>query len=79
MLIRDYNNSGFSLFIDDHMGAAISFEAIFYFLHHYYFSYAIFGSIYLASYKTFVSTDQIGFVRFIGDKNRLWPLVKYRN
>lgn len=36
-LIGDHGDWGFSLFIDDHIGAAISFEAMFNFLHKYYF------------------------------------------
>ena len=61
-----------------HIGAAISFEAMFDFLHHHYFPCAIFGPVYLAPYKTFVFTDQFDFVAFIGEKNGLRSLMKHR-
>lgn len=44
-LIGDYGDWRFSLFMDDHIGAAISFEAMFNFLHRYYFSQASSGSV----------------------------------
>ena len=50
-LIGDHGDWGFSLFMDDYIGAAISFKAIFNFLHHYYFLCAIFGPVYLALTK----------------------------
>lgn len=53
-LIRDHDDWRFSLFMDDHIGAAISFEAIFNFLYHYYFPRTIFGPVYLAPGKIFV-------------------------
>lgn len=77
-LIGDHGDWGFSLFMDDHIGAAISFEAMFNFLHQYYFPRARFGPIYLAPHKTFVFTDQLGFVEFTGDKNGLRPSMKQR-
>ena len=52
---------------------------MFNFWHHYYFSQVIFRLVYLATHKTFVFTDQSDFVEFIGDKNGLRPLVKYKN
>ena len=36
-LVGDHSDWGFSLFMDDHIGAAISFEIMFNFLHKYYF------------------------------------------
>ena len=77
-LIGDHGDWGFSLFMDDHIGAAISFEAMFDFLHHYYFPRAIFGPVYLAPHKTFIFTDQLDFVGFTGDKNGLRPSMKHR-
>ncbi len=50
--------------MDDHTGAAISFEAMFDFLHHHYFLRVIFGPVYLAPHKTFIFTDQLDFVGF---------------
>ena len=49
------------------------------FLHKYYFPRASFGPVYLALHKTFGFTDQLDFVEFTGDKNRLWLSMKYRD
>lgn len=54
--------------MDDNIGAAISFEAMFNSLHEYYFLWASFGPIYLALHKTFIFTDHLDFVRFTGKK-----------
>ena len=78
-LIGDHGDWGFSLFVYDHIGAAISFEAMFNFLHYYYFPRANFGPVYLAPHKTFVFTDQLDFVGFTGDKNGLRPSMKHRD
>lgn len=64
--------------MDDHIGAAIFFEAMFHFLHYYYFPRAIYEPVYLAPYKTFVFTDQLDFVGFTRDQNELRPSVKHR-
>ena len=77
-LIGDHVDWGFSLSMDDHMGAAISFEAMFDFLHHHYFPRPIFGPVYLATHKTFIFTDQLDFGGFTGDKNELRPSMKHR-
>ena len=65
--------------MDDYIGAAISFEAIFDFLHEYYFPRASFGSVYLALHKTFIFTDRIDFIGFTRDKNGLRLSVKHRD
>lgn len=52
-LIRNHRDKGFFLFIDNHIGTNISFEIIFNFLPHYYFSQTSFGPVYLAVHKTF--------------------------
>ena len=65
--------------MDDHIRAAIFFEAMFNFLHKYYFPRTCFGPVYLAPYKTFVFTDQIDFVGFTKDKNELRPSMKHRD
>lgn len=77
-LIGDHNDWGFSLFMDDHIGAAISFEAMFDFLHYHYFPHIIFGPVYLTPHKTFVSTDQLDFLGFTGDENGLRPSMKHK-
>ncbi len=81
--VGDYDDWDFSLFIDDHIEAAISFEAIsfeamFNFLPKYYFPLASFGSVDLASHNIFVFTDQRNFVCFTGDKERLQPSMKHK-
>lgn len=78
-LIGDHGEWGFSLFMDDHIGAAVSFGAMFNFLHRYYFPRASFGPVYLAPHKTFIFADQLDFVGFTGDKNGLRPSVKHRD
>lgn len=65
--------------MDNHIGAAFFFETMFHFLHYYYFSCVIYGPVYLTLHKTFVFIDQLDFVGFTGDKNRLQPSVKHRN
>ena len=77
-LIEDHADRGFFLFMDNHIDAAISFEAMFNFLHHYYFSRASFRPVYLAPHKTFVFTDQLDFVGFTGDKYGLRPSIKHQ-
>lgn len=42
-LILDHGDVGFAPFIDDHIGAATSFEAMFRFLHEKYFPRIVFG------------------------------------
>ena len=77
--IGDHGDWKFSLFMDDHIWAATSFQVIFDFLYEYYFPQASFGPIYLALHKTFVFTDQLDFVGFTGDKNGLWLSMKHRD
>ena len=50
--------------MDDHIGAAISFEAMFDFLYHHHFPRTIFGIVYLVPHMTFIFTDQLDFVGF---------------
>ena len=45
--------------MDDQIGVAISFEAMFDFLHHHYFPHAIFGPVYFAPHNTLMFTDQL--------------------
>ena len=77
-LIGGYADWDFSLFMDDHIGAAISFKAMFNFLHHHYFLRTIFGPVYLAPQKTFIFTDRLDCVGFTGDKNGFRPSMKQR-
>ncbi len=76
--IGDHGDWGFSLFMDDHIRAAISFEAMFNFLHHHYFPRTILRPVYFAPYKTFIFTDQLDLFGFTEDKNRLRLSIKQR-
>lgn len=76
-LISDYNNWRFSVFIDNYIGAAIFFKAMFNFLYQYYFLYIYFAPVYFTLYKTFIFIDQLDFAGFNGDKKGLRPLIKY--
>ncbi len=60
----DHGDWGFSLFMDDHIGAGISFEAMFDFLHHHYLPPTNFGPVYLTPHKTFIFTHQLDLVEF---------------
>ncbi len=77
-LIGDHGYWKFSLSMDDHIGEAIYFEAMFDFLHHHYFPRTIFGPVYLTPYKTFIFTDQLDFVWFTQNKRGLRPSMKQR-
>lgn len=79
LLIGDYDDWGFSLFIDDYIEVAISFEGIFDFLHEYYFLWTSFRPVYLAPHKNFIFIGQQDFVRFTGYRNGLWPSIKHRD
>ena len=78
-LVDDHGDWRFSVFMDNHIRATISFKAIFNFLHKYYFPCACFEPVYLTPYKTFVFTDQLDFVDFTEDKNRLRSSMKHRD
>lgn len=77
-LLGNHNDWGFSLFMNNHIGAATSFEGIFNFLYKYYFPQASFGPVYFIPHTTFVFIDQLDFVGFLRDKSGLRPLVKHK-
>ena len=66
MVSAHYGNSAFCPFVDDHMGAATSFEAMFDFLHNEYFPRVAFGPLYLSGKKTHMFTDSLEMVGFTG-------------
>ncbi len=76
-LVGDNGGWESSPFMDDHIGSAIIFEAIFNCFHQYYFPCAGFELVYLTLHKTFIFIDQRDFVSFTGDRNELRPLMKH--
>ena len=46
------DNNAFGVYMDDHLGAARDFNAMFEFLHKIYFPRVIFGPVYLFGKKT---------------------------
>ena len=77
ILIGNYENAAFALFVDDYISLATTFDIIFKFLHTKYFPRCAFKLIYLTLKKTHVFTDQFNFIRFTGSKERLWPSIKH--
>lgn len=77
-LIGSHGETAFTLFMDDHMGAADSFEALFDFLHLKYFPRVAFGPVYLSGHKTHVFTDSLEMVGFTGGVDGLRPAAKHR-
>lgn len=59
-IIGDLDDAAFCLSMDDHMGSAKTFEAVFQFLHTKYLPRVAFGSVYLSGHKTQVFTDSLG-------------------
>ena len=56
-ILKDHGKTGFSIFADDHIGAATSFQSMFDFLHTKYFPCCAFGPVYLVPKKTHVFTS----------------------
>lgn len=77
-IIGVQDHAAFTLFMDDHMGAATSFEELFKFLHEQYFPRVAFGPIYLAPHKTHVFTDNLEMVGFSGGLDGIRPAAKHR-
>ena len=78
-IINDHGSAAFSLFMDDHLSAAISFESQLHFLYEVYFPRARFGPVYLSGAKTFVFMDSLEMVGFTGSAEGLRPSVKHRS
>src|SRR5438046_8034538 len=51
-IIGTHENSGFSPFIDDHIGGFTDFDSQFKFLHEKYFPQIAFGPVYISGAKT---------------------------
>ena len=64
--------------MDDHAGAAKSFDAMFMFLHTRYFPRVAFGLVYLAGKKTRIFDDHLQILGFERDSGSLRPSVKHR-
>ena len=68
----------FSIYIDDHVGSAKSFDAMFEFLHNRYFPRVAFGPIYLAGKKTRIYDDYLQILGYEGGNGALRPSIKHR-
>ncbi|TAQ83554.1 hypothetical protein B7494_g8120 [Chlorociboria aeruginascens] len=89
-LIKDHGHVGFAPFIDDHIGAADSFDALLDFLYEKYFPRVAFGPLSLSPQKTnffFSAIDVLGFSTtseglraYSKHRNRvaLWPTPRSR-
>lgn len=77
-IIGDHEEAGFCLFVDDHMGAATSFQSLFDFLHISYFPRVAFGPVYLSGHKTHMFTDTLEMVGFTGSAEGLRPSIRHR-
>lgn len=77
-ILKDHGDAAFTIFADDHIGAATSFDSMFEFLHEKYFPRAAFGPIYLAPKKTFLFMDQLDFIGFTGSHGTLRPSMRHK-
>lgn len=78
-LIGDHGEVAFSPFVDDHIGSATCFDAMFDFLHTRYFPRCVFGPIYLSPKKSHVFMDQLDFIGFTGDASGIRPSRYHRD
>lgn len=79
MIIRDYREYAFSLFINDYFDRATSFKAIYDFLYKYYFPYIAFSPIYLMEKKIWVFELSLKMVGFEGSVDGIRLLVRYKD
>lgn len=77
-IIGDHDDAAFTLFMDDHMGSARTFDDMFRFLHTKYFPRVAFGPVYLSGHKTHMFTDSLEIVGFTGSSEGLRPAAKHR-
>lgn len=76
-IIGNQENSGFSPFMDDHLGGFTDFNAQFDFLHQHYFPRIAFGPVYLSGSKTFAFMENLELIGFTGSSEGLRPSVKH--
>lgn len=77
-IIGTRENFAFSIYMDDHVGAAKSFDAMFEFLHTKYFPRVAFGPVYLAGKKTRIFDDHLHILGYEGGNGALRPSTKHR-
>ncbi|KAF6238760.1 hypothetical protein HO173_003267 [Letharia columbiana] len=77
-IIGDQGDASFTLFMDDHVRSARTFDDMFRFLHKKYFPRVAFGPVYLSGHKTHLFTDSLEMVGFTGGPEGLRPSAKHR-
>ena len=78
-LIKDHGEAGFAPFMDDHLGAAKSFDAMYTFLHEKYFPRIAFAPLSLSPSKAFFFFTSLDVIGFSATANGLRPSNKHRN
>ncbi len=69
----------FGIYMDDHIGAAITFDAIYTFLHNSYFPRVAFDPVYLSGKKTKAFMNTLELLGFEGSRGWLRPSAKHCN
>ncbi len=69
----------FGVYMDDHIGAATTFDAIYTFLHNSYFPRVAFDPVYLSGKKTKAFMDTLELLGFEGSRSGLRASAKHRN
>jgi len=78
-IIRDHGEVAFSPFMDDHLGAATTFEKMFTFLHNEYFPRVLFGPVSLNPRKCNFFSEEVEVLGFTAAGNGLRPSGKHRS
>jgi hypothetical protein len=78
-LIGDHGDIGFVPFMDDHIGAAISFDTMYTFLHKKYFLWVAFGPLALSPAKSLFFFNSLDVIGFSASSDGLCPSVRHRN
>lgn len=76
-IIGHHGNSAFSVYMDDHVGSAKGYDAMFNFLHEHYFPRVAFGPVYLAGKKTKIFDDSLQILGYEGGNGKLRPSEKH--
>ena len=69
----------FGVYMDDHIGAATTFDAMYIFLHNNCFPKVAFGPVYLLGKKTKAFMDTLELLGFERSRGGLRPLTKHCN
>jgi hypothetical protein len=78
-LIKDHGDAAFAPFMDDHLGAATDFEAMYTFLHEKYFPRVAFGPICLSEAKLNLFFSELETIGFTAQGGMMRPGLKHRN